>query len=149
MVTWLLLGIGGLVLTPIALANRAWWLLVPAVPLLLAGLLLLQAHLRIVVEHRTTVVGVTNSLLGLKLRKRQYPLSDVVGLDLQRVAGDERERASDTWYLRLQLHTTVRTLLGRVVPHVKIYTLGKYDTRLRALEARHKLDKVLQGRPQV
>jgi hypothetical protein len=149
MATWLLLGIGGLVLTPIALANRAWWLLVPAVPLLLAGLLLLQTHLRIVVEHHKATVGVANFLLGLKLRERQYPLSDIVGLDLQRVAGDERERLSDTWYLRLQLHTTARTLFGRIVPHTKTYTLGKYDTRLRALEARHKLDKVLQARPQV
>jgi len=144
MVSWLLLGIGGFVLMPIGLLNRAWWLLVLAVPLLLVGLVLLQTRLRIVVEHHTGVVCVTNLLLGLKLRERQYPLSDVAGLDLQRVAGDERERASDTWYLRLQLHTTVR-FFGQAKPRTRVYTVGKYDSRLRALEARHWLGKMLAG----
>ncbi len=149
MAAWLLLGTGGLVLVPIALVNRVWWLLVPAVPLFLAGFVLLHTHLRIVVEHHTGAVHATNTLLGLKLRERQYSLSNVIGLDLQRVAGDERERPSDTWYLRLQLHTTVRTFSGRVAPRTKTYTIGKYDSRLSALEAQRKLREVLQAQPQV
>ena len=146
MVAWLLLGIGGLVLVPIGLLSRAWWLFVPAVPLLLAGLVLLQTRLRIVVEHRTNVIRVTNSLLGLRLRERQYPLSDVIGLDLRRVAGDERERPSDTWYLRLRLNTTVRTF-GMVEPRTRTYVIGRYDSRLGALEARRRLREVLQPQP--
>jgi len=134
MVSWLLLGMGGIVLVPIALLSRAWWLLVPAVPLILAGLLLLQTRLHIIVERRTGVVRVANSWLGLMLRERQYPLSDVVGFDIQRVAGDERERPSDTWYLRLQLRT-------------RTHIIGKYDSRLEALEARRRLSEVLQARP--
>lgn len=148
MVAWLLLGIGGLVMTPIGLISRAWWLLILAVPLLLAGLALLLTRLRIVVEHHAGLVCVTNLLVGLKLRERQYPLGSVVGLDLERVAGAERERPSDTWYLRLQLHTTVRTFFGAIAPHTKTYTLGKYDGRLKALKARSRLGKVLQTRPQ-
>jgi len=146
MVAWLLLGIGGLVLVPIGLINHAWWLLVLAAPPLLAGLALLQPRLRIVVEHHAGGVRGTGGWLGLKLRKRLYPLSNVVGLDLQRVAGDERERPSDTWYLRLQLHTTARTFFGSVKPHVRIYTIGKYDNRLSALKARRRLNEVLQAR---
>ena len=148
MVAWLLLGIGGLVLTPIGLIKRAWWLLVPAIPLLLAGLVLFQIRLRIVVEHHTGVLRVTNSLLGLKLRERQYPLFDVIGLDLRRVAGDERERPSDTWYLWLQLGATVRTF-GKTKPRTRTYAIGKYDSRLRALEARRRLGEVLEGSSQV
>jgi len=131
MAGWLLLGIGGFVLTPIGLVSRAWWLFVFAIPLLLVGLVLLQTRLRIVVERPTGAVRVTNSLLGLKLHQRRYPPSDVAGLDLQRVAGDERERPSDTWYLRLQLRT-------------RIHTIGKYDSRLEALEAWRERNEVLQ-----
>jgi hypothetical protein len=127
-----LLGIGGLVCVPIGLINRAWWLLLLAVPLLLAGLVLLQVRLRIVVEHGTGAVYVTNFLLGLKLREQRYPPGQVRGFDLRRVAGDERERASDTWYLTLGLRT-------------RIYTVGKYDSRVHALEARRKLSGLLQA----
>lgn len=136
MSAWLLLGIGALVLVPIGLMNRAWWLLKLALPPILAGLVLLQARLRIVVERPTGVVCVANLLFGLTLRERRYPPSDVVGLALQRVAGDERERPSDTWYLRLKLST-------------KTHTIGKYDSRLGALEARRKVAQVLQARPPV
>jgi len=147
MVAWLLIGIGGFVLVPIGLVNRAWWLLVLAVPLLLAGWVLLQTHLRIVVEHHTGIVCVTSFLLGLKLRERRYPLSDVVGLDLQRVAGDERERPSDTWYLRLQLHITAHTI-GKVKHRTRTYIIGKYDSRLGALKAQRRLRELLQAKPQ-
>ena len=134
MLGWLLLGTGGFVLAPIALLSRAWWLFVFAIPLLLAGLVLLQTRLHIVVERHTGAVCVTNSLLGLKLREHHYPPSDIVGFDLQRVAGDERERPSDTWYLRLHLRT-------------RTHIVGKYDSRLKALEARRKLNEALQARP--
>jgi hypothetical protein len=134
MVAWLLLGTGGIVLVPIGLINRAWWLLVPAFPLLLAGLVLFQAHLRVVVEPGTGEVCVTNRLLGLKTRQRRYPLPEVGGLDLQRVASDERDRPSDTWYLNLQLGTSV-------------YTIGKYDSRASALRARLKMREALHGNP--
>ena len=137
MAAYLLLGIGGLVLVPIGLTNRAWWLLVPAVPLLLAGLVLSQVHLRIVIEHDaehdTGVVHVTRSLLGLKLHERRYPPSDAVGLNLRRVAGDERERPSDTWYLRLQLGA-------------KTYIIGRYDSREHALLARYAVGQALEVR---
>jgi hypothetical protein len=134
MVAWLLVGIGGLVLAPIGLISRAGWLLVPAVPLLLAGLVLYQAHLRVAVEPGTGEVCVTNRLLGLKIRQRRYPPSEVGGLDLQRVAGDERERPSDTWYLYLQLGT-------------RVYPIGKYDSRSNALRARLKAREALQRNP--
>jgi hypothetical protein len=146
MAAWLLLGIGGLVLVPIGLINRAWWLLILAVPPLLAGLVLLQAYLRIVVEHQPAAVCVRNLLFGLKLRERRYPLSNLVGPDLHRVGGDERERPSDTWYVRLQFHTAVRSF-GSVKPRVREYLLGRYDNRLQALEARRGLDEALQARP--
>jgi hypothetical protein len=130
----LLLGVGGIVMVPIGLINRAWWLIVLAVPVLLAGLVLSQIRLRIVVEHPTGVVRVTNSLVGLRLRERGYPPSDVVGLDLHRVAGAERERASDTWYLKLQLRT-------------RTHTVGKYDSQTSALRARRELGAALRVRP--
>ena len=133
MAGWLLLGIGGLVLVPLALINRAWWLFVPAVLPLLAGLVLLQTRLRIVFDRRTAQVDVTDSWLGLGLLRRSYPPSDVLGFDIHRVAGDERERPSDTWYLRLNLRTHT-------------HTIGKYDSRLDALEARRDLAEVLQTR---
>jgi hypothetical protein len=142
---WLLLGAGGLVMVPIGLINRAWWLPILAVPLLLAGLILLQTHLRIVVDHDTAIVRVTNFWLGLRLRRRQYPLSNVSSFGLHRVAGAERQRPSDTWYLRLQIHTTARTFFGGVKPHMRTYLVGKYDSRLRALEARHELGEMLQA----
>jgi len=134
MVAWLLLGTGGIVLAPIGLINRAWWLFVPAIPLLLAGLVLHQAHLRVAVEPGTGDVCVTNRLLGLKTRQRRYPPSEVGRLDLQRVAGDERERPSDTWYLNLQLGT-------------RVYTIGKYDSRASALRARIEVREALQVHP--
>ena len=134
MVAWLLLGIGGIVLVPIGLINRAWWLFVPAVPLLLAGLVLHQAHLRVAVEPGTGEVCVTNRLLGLKIRQRRYASSEVGGLDLRRVAGDERERPSDTWYLYLQLGT-------------RVHTIGKYDSRASALRARLEVREILQANP--
>ena len=134
MVAWLLLGTGGIVLMPIGLINRAWWLLVPAVPLLLAGLVLHQVHLCVAVEPGTGEVCVTNRLLGLKTRQRRYPPSEVGGLHLRRVAGDERERPSDTWYLYLQLGA-------------RVYTIGKYDSRTSALRARLEVREMLQENP--
>ena len=50
------------------------------------------------------------------------------------MAGDERERPSDTWYLTLQLGT-------------RVYTIGKYDSRSSALRARLKVREVLHGNP--
>ena len=148
MAAYLLLGIGGLVLSPIGLLHRAWWLLVLAVPLLLAGLVLVGTHLRIVVapgmdddndgdgddDEMDEAIRVTNSLFGLRLRQRRYPLSDVAGLELQRVAGTERERPSDTWYLRLQLGA-------------KTYVIGRYDSRQNALVARYAVGQALQIGP--
>jgi hypothetical protein len=133
MVGWLLVGVGGLVLAPLALINRAWWLLALAALFLLVGLVLLQARLQIVFDHRIAHVGVTKSWLGLRLMRHRYPLSDVQGVDIHRVAGDKRERPSDTWYLRLILRT-------------ETYTIGKYDTRLDALKARRDLTEVLKTR---
>jgi hypothetical protein len=135
MAAWLLLGIGGIVMLPLGLINRAWWLVVLSVPLLLAGLVLSQVRLRIVVEHPAGTVCVTNSLLGLRLRQRRYPPSDVVGLDIHRVAGAERERPSDTWYLRLQLRT-------------RTHTVGRYDSQVGALLARRELGSALQASAQ-
>ena len=132
MAAWLLLGIGGIVMVPIGLINRALWLVVLSVPLLLAGLVLSQIRLRIVVEHPTGVVCITNSLLGLRLRQRRHPPSDVVGLDIHRVAGAERERPSDTWYLRLQLRT-------------RTHTVGRYDSQVSALLARRELGRALEA----
>ena len=132
----LLLGIGGLVFVPIGLINRAWWLLVLAVPLLLAGLVLSQMRVRIVADRQTGTVCVVNLVAGLKVRERRYPPLDVFGLDLRRVAGDERERASDTYYLALRVG-------------LKTYTVGKYDSRAHALEARQRLLGVLQIGPRV
>jgi uncharacterized protein (DUF58 family) len=135
MAAWLLLGIGGIVMAPIGLISRAWWLVVLAAPLLLAGLVLSQVRLRIVVEHSTGAVRVTSSLPGLRLRERRHPPSDVVGLDIYRVAGAERERPSDTWYLKLQLRT-------------RTHTVGRYDSQVSALLARRELGRALQARAQ-
>ena len=79
---------------------------------------------------------VVNLLVGLKVRERRYPPLDVFGLDLRRVAGDKRERASDTYYLALRLG-------------LRTYTVGKYDSRGHALEARQRLLGMLQSGPQV
>ena len=131
---WVLAGIGGLVLVPIGLFGHAPWLYVFAVPMLLIGLVLLPLHLRITVNHRERLVRVTNRWLGLKVRERRYPSSDLLGLDLDRVAGAERDRPSDIWYLRLRLG-------------LKIYTIGKYDSRANALRAQLKLREKLENRP--
>lgn len=121
-------------LAPLALIYRAWWLFVPATPLVLAGLVLFQTRLRIAAERRTAQVEVTNYLFGLKLKRRRYAPSDVLGLDVHRVAGAERERPSDTWYVRLNLRT-------------RTYTIGRHDDRLEALEAKRELGEVLRTRP--
>ncbi len=146
MAAWLLLGIGGLVMVPIGLISRAVWLPVLAVPILLVGLILLPFRLRIAVRHDANVVEATNVFLGLRVRRRRYPLGNVVGLDVERVAGAERERPSDTWYLKLQIHTTTRNFFGQIQPHTKVYTIGRYDDRLQALEARNKLADLLERR---
>ena len=133
MVAWVLLGIGGIVMVPIGLISRAWWLLVLALPLLLAGLILRQARLRVVIEYPAGSIRVTNRLLGVKYRERHYHRSDLVGFDIHRVAGAERERPSDTWYLRLRLG-------------VKTFTIGRYDNRSSAVRARARMDKTHQAR---
>lgn len=133
-VAWLSLGISGLVCAPIGLIGRAWWLLVLAAPLLLMGLLLLQTRMRMAVERQTGDVYVTHSLLGIRLHTRRYPWSDVLSLELQRVAGDERERPSDTWYMRLQLG-------------IDTYTVGRYDSRVAALRAQHDMAEALKDHP--
>ena len=60
---WLLLGIGGLVLTPAALVARYGWLLVVATPFLGCGVCLLQTRMRIAVDRRTLLVRVRYQLL--------------------------------------------------------------------------------------
>ncbi len=145
MAAWLLVGIGGFVLSPIALINRAWWLFVLAVPLLVSGLLLHQTRLRIIVDHRMGIVTITRLLLGLKLCQRQHALSDVAGLDLRRAAGDERERPSDTWFLRLQLYTTPHAS-GKATPRLKTYVIGMYNSHLNALKAQQQLRQALRPR---
>ena len=62
--------------------------------------------------------------------------SDVAGLDIQRVAGAERERPSDTWYLKLQLRT-------------RTHTVGRYDSQISALLARRELGRALQAGAQM
>ena len=133
-VAWLALGIGGLVCVPTGLYGLNWWLLVLAVPLLLLGLVLLQTRLHMAVERETGDVVVTNRLLGLKIHTRRYPWSDVMRLELQRVAGDERERPSDTWYLRLQLG-------------LDTFTIGRYDSRVSALRAQRDVAEALKDHP--
>lgn len=134
MTAWVLLGIGGIVLLPIMLIRGDDWLLLFIIPLILIGLVLLSIRLRIALVSPASVVRVTNSLLGLRVRQRQYLRPDVAGLDLDRVAGDERERDSDTWYLRLRLRK-------------RGYTIGRYDSRMSALLARRDVDKALQSLP--
>jgi hypothetical protein len=134
MAGWLLVGIGGLVLAPLALISRDAWLWVFAVPMIAAGLVLFQRRLHIALEHRTAQLVVTHRLFGLALRRRRHVRSEVVGVDLERVAGDARERASDTWYLRLRLHT-------------RSYMVGRYRDRFGALEARRRLRELLKAGP--
>jgi hypothetical protein len=141
MVAHLLLGAGGLVLAPIGLLSGARWLLVLAAPTLLVGIMLRQLHLRIEVELDTGMVTVTRSVLGLRLRRRRYSLSDVVGLELQRVAAIERERPSDTWYLKLELN--LPHAADTVHPRTRVYTIGKYDDRLTALKVQHNVRETL------
>ena len=144
MLARLLLSIGGLVLLPAALFGRARWLLVPAVLSFLIGLILLATRIRIVIERSTGIVYITESLLGVGLRKRRYLPSDVADLDLQRVAGSERERPSDTWYLRLRLQTANRTSAS-MKPRTRTYLIGRYDSRLSALRAQRRLQEVLRA----
>jgi hypothetical protein len=127
-----LLGVGGIVLLPIAALRGDWWLLVFAVPLLVVGLLLLALRLCVAVERQAGVVLVTQSFVGLRLREHRYRPSEISALEIARVAGDEAERASDTWYVKMWA--------GR-----RGYTVGRYDTRVRALLARRDLDELLQG----
>ena len=133
MAAWIALGIGGLVFVPVGWYGHAPWLYALAVPLLVVGLVLLPLHLRISVNHGEDLVRVTNRWLGLKVRERRLPLSDILGLDLLRKAGAERERPSDTWYLRLRLG-------------IHTYTVGKYDSRANALRAQLRLREKLQER---
>ena len=135
MAGWLLVGIGGLVLTPLALISRAGWLWVVAAPVIAAGLVLFQTRLHIALEHRTAQLVVTDRVLGLTLRRRRHVRSEVMSVDLERVAGDTQERDSDTWYLRLRLHT-------------RTYMVGRYRDRFGALEARRRLREVLRAGPQ-
>jgi tetratricopeptide (TPR) repeat protein len=132
MVGWVLLGVGGIVLLPIAAIRGDEWLLVFAIPLVLAGLALFALRLHVALISPAAVLRITNSVLGLRVRQRQYSRSEITGLDLQRVAGDDRERASDTWYLRLCLED-------------RTYTIGKYDSRTSALLARRDMDEYLQA----
>ena len=134
MAGWVLVGVGGIVLLPIAAIRGDTWLLVFAIPLILAGLALFALRLHIALIGPAAAVRVTNSFVGLRVRQRQYSRAEIVGLDLQRVAGDARERASDTWYLRLRLD-------GRT------HTIGKYDSRTSALLALRDVEAVLEGLP--
>jgi tetratricopeptide (TPR) repeat protein len=134
MVGWVLLGVGGIVLLPIAAIRGDEWLLVFAIPLILAGLALFALRLHIALISPAALIRVTNSVLGLRVRQRQYSGSEITGLDLQRIAGDDRERASDTWYLRLRLED-------------RTYTIGKYDSRTSALLARRDTEEFLQALP--
>jgi len=134
MVAWVLLGIGGIVLAPIALIRGDTWLLYLCVPLAVVGLVLLAIRLRIAAVPSASVLRITDSFLGLRVRHRQYVRSQITALDLHRVAGDDRERDSDTWYLRLHV--------GR-----RSYTVGKYDGRMSALLARRDIEEALHTLP--
>ena len=130
----ILLGIGGIILVPIALIRGDHWLLYIGVPLVVIGLVPLAIRLRIAAVPSASVLRVTNSFLGLRLRQRQFLRSEVTALDLHRVAGDARERDSDTWYLRL--HVGYRA-----------YTVGKHDSRMSALLARREIEEALDTLP--
>jgi hypothetical protein len=139
-VGWLLMGIGGFVLAPIALFSRAWWLLAAAAPFALAGLLLLQLHLRIEPDRLSGGLVCTNSFLGLRLRRQRYDQGEIEGFDLQKVGSDERQRPSDTWYLRLLLRQ-------------RTHIIGAYETHEEALKAqyrqRQRLNIAAPGEPDV
>jgi hypothetical protein len=68
----------------------------------------------------------------MRVVRRHYLPDDVTGLELDRVAGADRERDSDTWYLRLRLRN-------------RGYTIGRYDSRMNALLARRDVQEALQG----
>jgi hypothetical protein len=133
LVAWLLVGTAGFVLVPLALIYRAWWLLILAVPLLLAGLVLFMTRLRIVLDRRTGSLQVSNYLLGLRMKERTYSHSDTPTPYVQRVAGAKRERPSDTWYLRLQFRD-------------QTHTIGRFDDRITALQAQERLEDLLSDR---
>jgi hypothetical protein len=132
MTAWVLLGVGIIVLLPIMLVRGDVWLLLLIGPLVLTGLVLLALRLRIALISPASVVRVTKSVFGLRVSQQQYPTDDVGGLELSRVAGDDRERDSDTWYLRLRLRT-------------RGYTIGRYGNRMSALLARRDVAQALQG----
>lgn len=134
MAAWLLAGIGGIVLFPIALLRGDYWLLFLASPLLVSGLLLFALRLRIVAAPSAAALHVTISFLGLQLLEHWHARSEITALDVHRVAGDYRERASDTWYLRMRI--------GR-----RAYTLGKHDSRMDALLARRDIEQTLETLP--
>ena len=136
LISWLLLGVGGVVLAPIAVLSHANWLLVLAVPLLVCGLALRQVHLQVIVEPYSGVFRSTLKWLGIQLWARRHQHADIETLEIRRVGGDRRERDSDTWYIRLKMQGAS-------------YTLGRYETRLEALEARHQLSNIIrsQARP--
>jgi len=132
LISWLLLGIGGAVLIPIALANRARWLLVLATPLILAGVALRRTRLVLTVEPHTGIIKADVAWLGIHLLARRHPHTEIQKLEIKRVGGNSRERDSDTWYLHLRLQTAT-------------YILGKYDMQVEALQAKHHLDKLIQA----
>ncbi|MCJ7738772.1 MAG: tetratricopeptide repeat protein [Anaerolineae bacterium] len=132
LISWLLLGVGGAVLAPIALLSDAGWLLILAVPLLICGLVLRQVHLQVIVESYTGVIRSTLKWLGIQLWTRRHQHAGIETLEIRRVGGDRRERDSDTWYIRLKMQGAS-------------YILGRYDTRPEALEARHQLSDIIQS----
>jgi hypothetical protein len=134
MTGWLLLGVGAFVLLPLALFSWTWWLPIPAIPFIIIGGLLLQLDLQISAKRSTGTLRVTNQLFGLRLRERTYSLSDVHGLEVERVAGDEQVRASDTWYLSLYLPR-------------RSYIIGRYDTRWDALREKDRLSRRMAVKP--
>ncbi len=145
-VAYLLLGSGGLVMAPLGLLHRAWWLVLLAVPVLLGGAALLQTRLRLTIARETGRLRVEYAFLGLTIRRREYPPPAAVEPSLTRVAGAERERPSDTWYLELLVHTAARDLFGRVRPVEHVYLVGKYGSRLEALEGHRRLVQQLEHR---
>ncbi len=129
---WLLVGIGGLVCLPLGVAHGAWWLVGLAFPPLLAGLVLLGVRLRVELDPRHGLIHVRRSVLGLRVAARTYRQSDCLGVEVVRVAGDARERPTDTYYLRLRLATAR-------------YTLGRYRDRQSVLQAQYQLNELLRA----
>lgn|GEM_PF-2235070 len=135
LISWLLLGVGGVVLAPIALLSDTDWLLILAVPLLVCGLVLRLIHHQVAVEAYSGVIQFTLNWLGIQLRARRHQRADIETLAITRVGGDWRERDSDTWYIHLKM------------PGAR-YILGRYGTRLEALEARCQLSDIIQSHAQ-